>query len=1180
MADEETKPLVPKEEKEKVSLLKNQLKRVRVMFNYLSDDVKRDQFQFKIAIFAVFLIIAFIAILVNARGLMVVMFIGITEDAVGDSDFYITSINSQTNTANSGNDFASRFMSNFMNISSTIPKLDKVPELLGSSPRIILPGIVFNKNDSQKNTSVYAVIGDSLTENGYGIGRALRVQALKGAEAYVMKSIDNMAELKGQSFIFKMDILRYLRSISLVNGTNSFLQGDREIVKSLVVTFLPTQVSFDYLSFQDLTGQNIPPQVLQLIQFPNVTISLDRFINYVVDTLLDIFYTELEVTPQTIIESPKGKWPDTLGNVLFLERSFYLNYFEKNMNNSLQNLVNILTRDLLGDDMYAPVSNGIPSNPLADPEEFAKEQVTSMIQEQLNLFFVKPITDGFRQLNISDKAMTICTVAKDKAEIYGSFISYKKSLIDLSNKVIKALGDVDRYQLLAPMYFGYEALAFVAIFIQNIIYMILVLLLIMSTVLLASLMVFSIDQKTYEFGMLRALGLIKSNIVLMLIIQGTIFAVCGWAFGIILSWTISVLLQIIFYLDIRLNAEINFDYVAWIVSAIFGFCMPVIVNIISIRSALSDSIKDSLDLYHRTINTLTVIFIKLKRLGINRTVLLVSAELAIYGFLFYYVAPLLFFYNRLDLFIYLFNTILLATIIAMTILANIFQEYLEVALAWMCLPLIWKQKSLISVVMKNIQAHRPSNRKTSLMLTLCVCFIIFCGSGIHTQINSIISAVIILNGSDLSIYKGDSRGALDEFNLRKYLDQPKIAKNIVSYSFMASSLDKFSLVDGTQLTPKSFYPEFNATIYGVDENFTKTFYSQYYTPRGFMEDGTYSTLSNGVKDGFSMLFDDSENKVEVVPIDPNKVYSQTGPNQLVTNVDMITLKAVIPTGLVELTSIDVGTSASLKISVNGHSTISDVKIVHTADKVPGLSFSQYVLSVLQTRNMVISMKDYSKALQFMKTNVAIHSPGELDKFMSWQSPITELSTYGVPKNVLMIKLNPDITIEERDVLKNGINNLLESSDSLVDSLEILDTTDKALQYLLILNVLIAALTCIISFFMLLISLVKKIKDNIWELGVLRSIGLTTRQIYWIYSIETGSVIFSSLILGTGVGLLISWIGTYFYFIFFEVDLGLGFPVTEFMILMGFLLITTIVTSYVGLKRFAHLTISKLLKGLV
>ena len=1180
MADEETRPLVSAKEDAKLPYWKQTTKRIKLMSNYLIDDVKRGQVQFKIGIFAVFVIIAFISILVNARGLLTIMFIGITEDAVGDSDFYITSVNSQANIVGIGNNFASRFVSNFMSINDTATRLKTVDDLKGSAPRLILPGIVLNKQDSQKNTSVYAILGDSMTENAYGIGRALQVRALIGPEAYIMSTINNMAELNGQSFIFKLDILRYLRTINIINGTNTFLSDDRDLVTELIKQVLPSSFSINSSSLVNLTeGSGIPKNLIEQVPFPNITLNLTQFINPVIDALINILYTEIELKPQTILEKSKGKWPDTLGNVLFIERKFYLDYFEKNLNSSLKNL-SIYITDLVLGSLETEEEKNNTANVFQDPNEIVREQLRRVVKDRLEVIFIKPINDGFNDLNIKDKAMTMCAVVKEKAKIYSSFITYKKSLISLSNRVMKALGNVDRYSLTAPMYFGYEALANLAIFIQNIIYMILVLLLILATVLLGSLMVFSIDQKTYEFGMLRALGLVKTNIVLMLIIQGTVFAICGWAFGILLSWTISIMLQISFYLDIRLDADINFDYIAWIVSVLFGFLMPIIVNVYSIRSALSNSIKDSLDLYHRTINTITVVIVKLQRLGIDRTVFLVSIELAVYGFLFYYVAPLTFFYNRLDLFIYLFNTILLASIISLTVLANIFQEYLEILLAWMCLPLIWTQRPLISVIMKNIKAHRPNNRKTSLMLTLCVCFIIFSGSGIHTQVNSIITAVILFNGADLSVTAPDSKKPLDEFNIRKFLDKPEISSMVSSYSFMAGYLDDYPTVDGTQITPKSYYPVFNGSILAVDENFTKTFYSQYYTPNSYISGGNFKNLANGRKDGLSMLFTDDNEEIQKVPLDPKGVYSKIIANESQGLVDLIKLRVVIPTGLVEFSSLNVGVPARLVVSLNGHVSVGDVTIVHTADKIPGLMFSKYVLSLMTNGQIVVSMKDYKKVLNLMKANVKANNPDAYDNFVSYENEVVQVSSFQIPKNRMLVKLADGLPAEKRDIIKNGIKNQIQTTDSLVDSQEVLETTDRALKYLQILNIMIAALTCIISFFMLLISLIKKIKDNIWELGVLRSIGLTTSQIYWIYSIETGSVIFSSLLLGTGVGLLISWISSYFYFIFFEVDLGLGFPVTEFTILVCFLLITTVLTSYVGMKRFAHLPIARLLKGLI
>lgn len=57
------------------------------------------------------------------------------------------------------------------------------------------------------------------------------------------------------------------------------------------------------------------------------------------------------------------------------------------------------------------------------------------------------------------------------------------------------------------MLLGFEVLGYISLFVQNFIISILILLAILSYILISSLMVFNIDEKTYEFGMLRALGL-------------------------------------------------------------------------------------------------------------------------------------------------------------------------------------------------------------------------------------------------------------------------------------------------------------------------------------------------------------------------------------------------------------------------------------------------------------------------------------------------------------------------------------------------------------------------------------------------------------------------------------------------------------------------------------------------
>lgn len=97
-------------------------------------------------------------------------------------------------------------------------------------------------------------------------------------------------------------------------------------------------------------------------------------------------------------------------------------------------------------------------------------------------------------------------VVNDKPQVYASFRSFDSNLIDISNRMMGELGDSRLYSMVSPMLLGFEVLGYLSVFIDNLIYAILIVLAILSYILISSLMVFSIDEKTYEFGMLRALG--------------------------------------------------------------------------------------------------------------------------------------------------------------------------------------------------------------------------------------------------------------------------------------------------------------------------------------------------------------------------------------------------------------------------------------------------------------------------------------------------------------------------------------------------------------------------------------------------------------------------------------------------------------------------------------------------
>ena len=81
---------------------------------------------------------------------------------------------------------------------------------------------------------------------------------------------------------------------------------------------------------------------------------------------------------------------------------------------------------------------------------------------------------------------------------------------------------------------------------------------------------------------------------------------------------------------------------------------------------------------------------------------MLSIQLAVYGFMFYYVAPLSFFFNRFDIFLLFLNLTLLGMVLGLTVLANLTQEYFEMFLTMICSWFMCSNRSLRVVIEKNL----------------------------------------------------------------------------------------------------------------------------------------------------------------------------------------------------------------------------------------------------------------------------------------------------------------------------------------------------------------------------------------------------------------------------------------------------------------------------------------------
>jgi hypothetical protein len=91
-------------------------------------------------------------------------------------------------------------------------------------------------------------------------------------------------------------------------------------------------------------------------------------------------------------------------------------------------------------------------------------------------------------------------------------------------------------------------------------------------------------------------------------------------------------------------------------------CLQGIV--VPIRRALTQTIRDALDVYHNVVFDTQLQVQKLEELGLNVTEIVVSVLLVLIGFLVYYLIPLSFTFGRFDLFFRIMTVILLGTMLS------------------------------------------------------------------------------------------------------------------------------------------------------------------------------------------------------------------------------------------------------------------------------------------------------------------------------------------------------------------------------------------------------------------------------------------------------------------------------------------------------------------------------------
>ena len=141
-----------------------------------------------------------------------------------------------------------------------------------------------------------------------------------------------------------------------------------------------------------------------------------------------------------------------------------------------------------------------------------------------------------------------------------------------------------------------QTYGYAILFIGLIFDVLLLIFIIVSCLLIYSLLLISVETKTFEIGVMRLVGLTKCGFISMILIQAALFVIPSVILGFIFSFPgIYLIYNMLFSEDLGFTPTIAPGAIAVIEALAIGILIPMLSSIIPIRRALTKNLTDSLN---------------------------------------------------------------------------------------------------------------------------------------------------------------------------------------------------------------------------------------------------------------------------------------------------------------------------------------------------------------------------------------------------------------------------------------------------------------------------------------------------------------------------------------------------------------------------------------------------------
>jgi len=716
----------------------------------------------------------------------------------------------------------------------------------------------------------------------------------------------------------------------------------------------------------------------------------------------------------------------------------------------------------------------------------------------------------------SDYASQIIFNIKDRNRVYldPNFDHIQSSLTNFASKVSKEIG-IFPYEMNLPVFNSLYPMRFGALFLGVSLKVIIAILFLLSVIVIYNLLQVTVETKTFEFGVIRMLGLSKVGVAELILIQALFFVLPGVIFGIVCA--IPLLEVISSYLETKLHAHIPAyptpDAMFW--SIIVGLLIPIISSYYPMKDALGKNLNLSLDQLRSKTNAVQItIEMDSQKFPWTRVVFAVLS--VIFGVSLYIFLPLSMLTFNLGFLLSMFFMILIGIFLGLALLSLNFQYVVERFVTQLFF--FWTSSSFRTIILKNLVAHKVRNRQTALMYSLSLGFIIFITVSLNQEINNVAYQIQAMRGSLLTIWNGHG---INQQMIENHINE-HMSDFIESYAWMTEDLRGFLGRNGYRDVTVSH----RGKLYDVDARIIGV------SPSIFD-----ATLSQFIK--VEKLDEESE-----LPLG-EQLYTARGSQSVILGEYFRENLGL---------TLDPESSLLITMTKGKVSRKEELRVLATMDFAPGFKFSR--IPLVKNQDMLISLPTFARL-----------AGEDLQRFED------------IPLKKIFFKIKDDDPEKLEKAYESlvQLRSKKYSGFWIWDFNDVKNSLESSQSAITIIFVSVESIVMILSLFSLITSMSTNILEQSKEIAVLRAVGVTKKTLNRLYVAEGFVLVFSSSLFGAMIGATIGWTLSAQRVLFTQLPASFLFPWKDLFVILIVAAISAALSAYYPAKNITDMQIGKIIR---